>query len=127
MFRLRFSALGSLRHEFDPLLGGFLNGFPAVEQRKILSRAPHRRQITIMWAVRVSRLAGVIHGSRVIPISDVDNQACRRPTRLTEIAGPISRGIHGILSAVFRNGADVDPRSSLIVDDGRKRMFGDVV
>ena len=117
------SMAGRLRHEFDLLLGRVFHGFPAVEQREVLSSAPQRRQITIVRTVRISGLTGIIHCSRVVPVSHVDHEASRGPACLAEILRAIRGGIYRVTISVLGNGADINSGACRFVDEGGKGMF----
>src|SRR5262249_34407555 len=116
-----------LRHKGDGLLGLFLNRLAAIEQREILAVAPHLRQVAVMRALGIAGLAWMIYSPRIVPIADIDYDAHRRPTSLSEITGLVRRLARNERAAVLWNRADIDPCASGVVDNPRERMFAEVV
>jgi hypothetical protein len=80
-----------------------------------------------MRVVGVTRLSGMVHRARVVPVADIDDDTERRAVLLPEVTGAVKRLIRRVFAAVLRNWTYVYFTARAIVDDRRKRMFVEVV
>ena len=81
--------------ETDSLFRCLLYRLPGIQQGKIRSRGPHRRQIAVVRTVLIARFSRIIHCARIVPIAYVQHHAHGRPAQLQKIARAVGRRVHG--------------------------------
>src|SRR5215469_3062144 len=69
----------------------------------------------------------MIHGSRVVPISEIYNDANRRTCGVTKIVETIVSNIRRVGATTSFERADVQARPGRFIDDRRKRVFAQIV
>src|SRR5215471_12650399 len=69
----------------------------------------------------------MIYSPRVVPVTNVDYHAHRRPGDLPEVARPVRRLAGHEGAAIFLDRADIDLCPTGFVNDPGERMFAEIV
>src|SRR4030095_6029471 len=80
-----------------------------------------------MWVLDISGLSRMVHRSRIVPVSHVNDDAEGRASGLPEIRKTIGGLVGRKLTAVLCNGANVEFRAHRLIDDSGERMLIEVV
>ena len=72
-------------YEFDRSLGYFFYGSSAEQQGEIVALPPEFSEVTVVRAIRVARLSGMIDGHGIVPLPNIHDDPYRGTAGISEV------------------------------------------